>query len=787
MIRYFVFIIASFFLLSPPALTDERARNGKCYVAIGYANDRSQVSEMAKNSFINSDYFELFERKDKKVYLTLGKIDEKLFKKLQAENKTYDFGCSQGKGYEKRFGLNADFQMVAGNKKFLDTEAQFLSVVASIEIEKQRIVDAEVERQVQARVEKLEKKRKEEEAAKIAAEKEKQRLAKIEEQRKADAAAEVERQVQARVAELEKQRQADEPAETEKLRLTVIKEQRNAEAAAEIDKQIPTEASAKEQIKKDDSPSDPLTTELDTKWTKGNDLYNAKEYESALKVWKENANQGHPMSNHSVGFLYRSGYEVKKDINKAIQYYEKALSLGYANSGSALGGIYQIGEAGIKKDINKAIQYYEKALSLGSAKSGSALGNIYKIGEAGIKKDNKKMLNYYSKAAELGDAWANAEISSYYLSGKYGLEQDDSKSVSLLKRSAELGNAWAKSRLGQFYRDGINGLEMDLSKALTYFKQSAELDNQFSINQLGQIYYNGWYGVEKNHNEAEKWLLKGQELGNEESKNLLKDVRKNKNKWTKISGILLSEYQHKRDVIDVCTMNYNGIIDMRRLRGYRLKNIKALSEEDKENFKTKGKRIDSSIAFAERLSVKRVIDTLTSRYRNCNIFIDYDFEIKDMLPTLDRLGVKYSLLTPYNVVQLENDYLIDYLKYSSHEDFRKKRSAMRKKYKGKVVKTECFTNYRKEHKTIKTYNIPEMTVTSKIYSLRWQTGEGWSLESWSLNDFTIENIDELIVKEKSLKLYNNADIEITNLENAKIEYFKYGKKQEIYKACSVIN
>ena len=230
MTRYFVFIIASFFLLSPPALTDERARNGKCYVAIGYANDRSQVSEMATNSFINSDYFELFERKDKKVYLTLGKIDEKLFKKLQAENKTYDFGCSQGKGYEKRFGLNADFQMVAGNKKFLDTEAQFLSVVASIEIEKQRIVDAEIERQVQARLEKLEKKRKEEEAA----EAERQRLAELEKQRKAKEAAEAESQ---RLAELEKQREAEEAAEKEKQRLAEIEQKRKEEEAAEKEKQ----------------------------------------------------------------------------------------------------------------------------------------------------------------------------------------------------------------------------------------------------------------------------------------------------------------------------------------------------------------------------------------------------------------------------------------------------------------------------------------------------------------------------------------------------------------------
>ena len=188
------------------------------------------------------------------MYLTIGSINEKLFKDLQSQNKTYDFNCSSGKGYEERFGLNAAFQIVGGDKIKIVSADQYLSIVSTIAIGKQRIIDDEIEKQVQARVEKLEKKRKEEEAAKIAAEKEKQRLAKIEEQRKADAAAEVERQVQARVAELEKQRQADEAAEKEKQRLAMIEEQRKAEAAAEIETQILTEASAKEQIKKDDSP-----------------------------------------------------------------------------------------------------------------------------------------------------------------------------------------------------------------------------------------------------------------------------------------------------------------------------------------------------------------------------------------------------------------------------------------------------------------------------------------------------------------------------------------------------
>ena len=252
--RSILLFLLTFLVLAPSTLADKRASKGQCYIAIGYVNDRASVSEFAKNSFIRHQDFELFERKDKKVYLTIGSINEKLFKDLQSQNKTYDFNCSSGKGYEERFGLNAAFQIVGGDKIKIVSADQYLSIVSTIAIGKQRIIDDEIEKQVQARVEKLEKKRKEEEAAKIAAEKEKQRLAKIEEQRKADAAAEVERQVQARVAELEKQRQADEAAEKEKQRLAMIEEQRKAEAAAEIETQILTEASAKEQIKKDDSP-----------------------------------------------------------------------------------------------------------------------------------------------------------------------------------------------------------------------------------------------------------------------------------------------------------------------------------------------------------------------------------------------------------------------------------------------------------------------------------------------------------------------------------------------------
>src|SRR5210317_295899 len=210
---FFLSLTLLFFI--PEILADKRAPRGECYISIGYVNDRAGVAEFAKNSFIKPENFELFEREDKKIYLTLGKIDENLFKKLQSQNKTYDFNCSRGKGYEERLGLNSDFQIIGGNKINIVSAEQFTSVVSSIETEKQRLVDLEVEKQVQARVAALEKER----VAKEAAEKERQRLAELERKRKAE---------QERLASVEEQKRLLEEIKKEKQKLLAIKSKEHA-------------------------------------------------------------------------------------------------------------------------------------------------------------------------------------------------------------------------------------------------------------------------------------------------------------------------------------------------------------------------------------------------------------------------------------------------------------------------------------------------------------------------------------------------------------------------------
>jgi hypothetical protein len=200
---YITFFIALLILPTQKISADERAKKGKCYITTGYVNNKSSLAAEAKKLFINFNDFELFERKDKKIYITIGKTEQKLFDKLKSDGKTYNFNCSQGKGFLKRYSFDQEFNLIEGQKKFIDFESNYAAVIAPIEAEKKRIVDAEIQKQVEARMEVL---RLAEIAkqAKIAAEKERVRLAKIAKQAKI--AAEKER---VRLAEIARQQKAE--------------------------------------------------------------------------------------------------------------------------------------------------------------------------------------------------------------------------------------------------------------------------------------------------------------------------------------------------------------------------------------------------------------------------------------------------------------------------------------------------------------------------------------------------------------------------------------------------
>ena len=72
------------------------------------------------------------------------------------------------------------------------------------------------------------------------------------------------------------------------------------------------------------------------------------------------AEQGHPLAQHGLGFMYMEGDCAEKDGEKAAFWFTKAAEQGLAGSQTTLAMMYEQGTL-IEKDEEKAKEWYKKA------------------------------------------------------------------------------------------------------------------------------------------------------------------------------------------------------------------------------------------------------------------------------------------------------------------------------------------------------------------------------------------------------------------------------------------
>lgn len=105
------------------------------------------------------------------------------------------------------------------------------------------------------------------------------------------------------------------------------------------------------------------------------------------------ANQGHKIALNNLGLAYKNGYGVNKDLVKANEYIRKSAEQGYSNAQLVYGDMFRDGEVWIriesdsisgesflikvKPNIEKAKEWWEKALKNGNDKAKSRLEKIY--------------------------------------------------------------------------------------------------------------------------------------------------------------------------------------------------------------------------------------------------------------------------------------------------------------------------------------------------------------------------------------------------------------------------
>lgn len=224
----------------------------------------------------------------------------------------------------------------------------------------------------------------------------------------------------------------------------------------------------------------------------------------ALGHFTSAAQMGHIDAQNAVAVQYLTGEGVREDNERAIKWLEAAYKQNpkHPRTNNNLGFCYRHGY-GVEKDLQKAYDFYKVAADGGFVSAQYTVGYFHMEGLLG-ELNYRKGIEYYLKAADNGHATAQYEVGFAYESGTSILERDYAKAVEYYEKAAAQGDINALLKLGERYIQGTNlvGGRKDIAKGLAYCHRALELDNDFAASFLLRVYELGMYGVPASKQKA---------------------------------------------------------------------------------------------------------------------------------------------------------------------------------------------------------------------------------------------------------------------------------------------
>ncbi|OOM14515.1 tetratricopeptide repeat protein [Clostridium saccharobutylicum] len=216
-----------------------------------------------------------------------------------------------------------------------------------------------------------------------------------------------------------------------------------------------------------------------------------EDLKKAIELFEISSEQGNNESSFNLAEIYYYGRGVEKDFTLALKYYLKAANNGHTKSahkvikiyeGKAnigeleysrlLGDIYLKGKM-VKKDIQKAIKWYEVSAESGSKDTVGILIALYEL------------------LANQNDVNAKLRLGEIYNSDKWG-NKDNLKAFKLYESAEKQGHFEVKNRAGQVACEiGEEMLYSDVNHAIEWYKIAAGKGNAEAQYKLGDIYHKG--------------------------------------------------------------------------------------------------------------------------------------------------------------------------------------------------------------------------------------------------------------------------------------------------------
>ncbi|KAK6173927.1 hypothetical protein SNE40_017298 [Patella caerulea] len=197
---------------------------------------------------------------------------------------------------------------------------------------------------------------------------------------------------------------------------------------------------------------------------------------AAVSCLKESSNLGHSSSQFNLGLCYEVGDGVEKDLDKAMEYYEKAGESGHAEA------LYNL--ALLQEDEDTMIELLEKSAEHGLSQAQKYLGVYYS--ESTDPGDIEKSTAFFKSAADQNDSEAQCFLAMCYERG-LGVEVNECKAAELYHKAAQSDNDGAMYNLAVFYEHGLGGLPEDKISAMELYEKAAKAGNehaQFRLNEM---------------------------------------------------------------------------------------------------------------------------------------------------------------------------------------------------------------------------------------------------------------------------------------------------------------
>lgn len=198
---------------------------------------------------------------------------------------------------------------------------------------------------------------------------------------------------------------------------------------------------------------------------------------------------------YEMGKLYYKGLGIEKDTLQAEKWFANAMEADIQGKQSGRLGTFYYQE----KNYSKAMEYYQKALTLKNGKAAVGIGNMYKSGN-GVKKDYKIAVQYYNKGVEFNvpNAYHNMGIMYYYGNG---VQQDYRKAMEYCLKASQIGCCGGENNLiGIMYRNGY-GVRKSNEEAAKWYMKASKKGDYSGMNNLALLYQHG-EGINKNTKEA---------------------------------------------------------------------------------------------------------------------------------------------------------------------------------------------------------------------------------------------------------------------------------------------